>query len=464
MARRRAVGVVAAVLLLGGYGVADAADVVPGVLTTGPAPAAPVPYPDVELPGDLLAPTVAGPDADAPVPTAAALESLADDLAADSRMAGTFSMVVADVVTGATLLDRDGGTARLPASSLKILTAAAALDALGPERTLETVVVPDGAGRVVLVGGGDVLLAEGEGDPAAVEGRAGLADLAAQTAAALADQGVSAVEVGLDDTLFTGPPYAADVSGIDLNFVMPVQPVAVLAGRADTGFVADPALEAARAFAGALTSAGVEVTGVRRTPAPAGAEALASVSSAPVAEVVRDMLKISDNSLAEVLARLVAVERGAPADFAGATASVLAQLAELGVDVTDVDLTDASGLSARNRVAPSVIVDVLLTAMDPDATSLHGLVPGLPVGGLDGTLADRLTDDGAGRVRAKTGTLIEAISLSGTVVTEDGRLLAFALLTDGIPAGAALQSRLATDAWAERLAACGCDGADTLGP
>ncbi|MFD1506411.1 D-alanyl-D-alanine carboxypeptidase/D-alanyl-D-alanine-endopeptidase [Georgenia yuyongxinii] len=456
MARRRAVGVVAAVLLLGGYGVADAADVLPGVLTTSPAPAAPMPYPDVQLPGDLVAPVVAGPDADAPVPTTAALRALAEDVAADHRMAGSFSMVVADVLTGETLLDRDGGAARLPASSLKVLTAAAALDALGPERTLKTVVVPDGAGRVVLVGAGDVLLAEGEGNPATVEGRAGLADLAAQTAAALADQGVSAVEVGLDDTLFTGPQYAADVSGIDLTFVMPVQPVAVLAGRAGSGFVADPALEAAQAFAAALTSRGVEVTGVRRTPAPADAEPLASVSSAPVGEVVRQMLKVSDNSLAEVLARLVAVERGAPADFAGATASVLAQLGALGVDVSGVHLTDASGLSAQNRVPPSVIVEVLLTAMDPETTSLHGLVPALPVGGLDGTLAGRLTDDGAGRVRAKTGTLIQAISLSGTVVTEDGRLLAFAVLTDGIPAGAALQGRLATDAWAEQLAACGC--------
>jgi D-alanyl-D-alanine carboxypeptidase/D-alanyl-D-alanine-endopeptidase (penicillin-binding protein 4) len=180
------------------------------------------------------------------------------------------------------------------------------------------------------------------------------------------------------------------------------------------------------------------------------------VSSAPVGEVVRQMLKASDNSLAEVLARLVAVDRGATPDFEGGTGAVLAQLRDLGVDTSGATLTDASGLGAANRVSPAVLVDTLLAALDPAHTSLHGLVPSLPVAHLDGTLADRLPGEAAGRVRAKTGTLLEASSLTGTVVTADGRLLVFSVLADALPSGAVLQARQALDGWAGQLAACGC--------
>ncbi|MEK9809087.1 MAG: D-alanyl-D-alanine carboxypeptidase, partial [Candidatus Nanopelagicales bacterium] len=86
------------------------------------------------------------------------------------------------------------------------------------------------------------------------------------------------------------------------------------------------------------------------------------------------------------------------------------------------------------------------------------LLLGLPVAGLTGTLADRFvgaeTAAAAGFVRAKTGTLIEVSTLSGTVVDRDGRLLAFAFMSDAttdIP-----DSRVALDRAAAALAACGC--------
>lgn len=455
MARRRTSVAVAAVLLvLGGYGVADAADVAPGVLTTDPAVPDPLPFPTVELPGGtLVAPTVTGLDPAAPVPTTAALEGITADLRGDHHMTGAVGVVVADALTGDVLLDDDGDTPRVPASSLKVLTAAAALDALGAERTLTTAAVHGGDGTVVLVAGGDVLLAAGEGDPGAVRGRAGLADLAAQVAEALAATGP--VRVVLDDTLFAGPAYAPDVTGADRRYVMPAQPLAVDTGLVDGEHAPDPALDAARAFARQLAAHGVEVTGgVTRGGAGADAEVLGEVASAPVGEVVRDMLKRSDNSLAEVLARLVALERGGTADLPGATAAVRSQLVELGVDLDGVRLADGSGLSASSRIPPAALVDVLLTAVTTDA--LRGLVPALPVGGLDGTLDDRLAQEAAGRVRAKTGTLINAVSLSGVLVDSGGRLLVFSVESDGLETGTALQARQAIDQWAESVVTCAC--------
>lgn len=458
LTRRTTATMAVLAVALAGYGTADAADLVPGVLTTDPVPAEAQPFPDVEVPGgNLVAPTVPGPDEDAPVPSAAALTELTAALEADHRRTGTFGLVVADAITGEVLLDHDGDTPRTPASSLKVLTAAAALDALGPAGTLTTSAVLAGPDRVVLVGGGDVLLAAGEGDPTAVVGHAGLGDLAAATAQALKDQGVTSVRVDVDDTLFTGPAHHADWDDIDRRFVMPVQPLAIEAGRVGRAYATDPAADAGRAFASALAANGVEVVGdVGRRAAGADAEPLAEVGSAPLSAVVRHMLKASDNSVAEALARLVAVERGQEPDFPGGTSAVRGQLGDLGVDVDGVTMADSSGLSTATTVPPSVLLDVLRLASEESHPSLHGLISGLPVGGLDGTLADRLTGDAAGHVRAKTGTLVRAVSLTGSVVTADGRPLLFSLLASDLEVGTGRQARIAVDAWVSSLAACGC--------
>jgi D-alanyl-D-alanine carboxypeptidase/D-alanyl-D-alanine-endopeptidase (penicillin-binding protein 4) len=85
-------------------------------------------------------------------------------------------------------------------------------------------------------------------------------------------------------------------------------------------------------------------------------------------------------------------------------------------------------------------------------------VLGLPVAGLTGTLADRFTGPGtrraAGFVRAKTGTLLRVSTLAGTVVDAEGRLLAFAFMSDATRDIDA--SRIALDQAAAALAACGC--------
>ncbi|MDD9206957.1 D-alanyl-D-alanine carboxypeptidase/D-alanyl-D-alanine-endopeptidase [Georgenia sp. 10Sc9-8] len=458
--RGRGVAVLAGALaLLGVYGAADAADVVPGVLTTEAPPPEARPYPELALPGDGLVPaSVPELDPEAPRPTGAGLSALTRALGEDYRMTGTIGMVVADVATGEVLHARDPDTPRTTASSVKLLTAAAALDALGPGHQLTTRVVRPAPDAVTLVGGGDIMLADGQGDQDAVNGRAGLADLAAATAETLAADGTTSVSVALDDSLFTGPVHLPDWGGIDLNYVMPIQPLAVDVGQADQYYLPDPALAAARAFAEALAGHGVDVAGgVTRAAAPADAEVLAEAASAPLNQVVRHMLKTSDNSLAEVLGRLVALDRGVEPSFDGAAASVQAQLTDLGLGVGETHLADTSGLSVQDRVPAGVLVEVLLATLSEEHPALSGVTAALPVAGLDGTLAERLTDTPAsGSLRAKTGTLVESVSLSGSVVTADGRHLVFATLLNDLEVGTALQARLAVDDWAAELAACGC--------
>jgi D-alanyl-D-alanine carboxypeptidase/D-alanyl-D-alanine-endopeptidase (penicillin-binding protein 4) len=403
---------------------------------------------------------------DAPVPAAARLDELLTPLLRQPALGDSVSLDVVDVLTGDHLTRLGHEAPRTPASTAKLLTAAAALTALEPAATLSTRAVRGAsADDVVLVGGGDMLLADGKGDPDAVNGHAGLADLARLTAASLEKAGVKRVTLRLDDSLFTGPAVSPAWRDTDVanGFVAPVQALAVDAGRSRSGKyaprVADPAMRAAGQFAERLRAAGIEVRGgVARGTAPDGAEVLGEVRSAAVGDVVEYALTESDNTVSEVLARLVAREAGAPATFAGAGPAIVSSVASLGVPTAGAVLSDGSGLGDGSRVAPVTLTGVLAAASSPEHPELRSLLSGLPVAGVSGTLAERFGAGGqrvaTGVVRAKTGTLSGVSSLAGTVVDEDGRLLAFAVLADGVAGSEPAQRAL--DTLAATLAGCGC--------
>src|SRR4051794_6696086 len=160
-----------------------------------PAPAAPSTLPEV-LPGL---------DRAAPVPTAAGLRRVLGPLLRTSGLGGSVSAEVVDLGSGASLFSVAPTRPSVPASSAKLLTGAAALSLLGPGARLATRVVDGGnANEIVLVGGGDVTVAAGHGTTGSATGRAGMADLAEATAAALKARGRKAVAVRLDDSLFSG--------------------------------------------------------------------------------------------------------------------------------------------------------------------------------------------------------------------------------------------------------------------
>ena len=164
---------------------------------------------------------------------------------------------------------------------------------------------------------------------------------------------------------------------------------------------------------------------------------------------------MSDNMLAEALARHVAIATDRPATFEGGAQAVTQALARAGIDVTGVKLSDGSGLSQADRIPAGVLTDVVSSAADGSLESASALLSGLPVAGYDGTLFDR-GDAGAapGTVRAKTGTLLGVHALAGTVVTVEGRLLAFAVIADG--SGSETAAEDALDDVAAALAGCGC--------
>ncbi|PPK93426.1 D-alanyl-D-alanine carboxypeptidase/D-alanyl-D-alanine-endopeptidase (penicillin-binding protein 4) [Kineococcus xinjiangensis] len=458
------------VLLLAGYAALDAADVAPGPLTRRSAPtAAPLPTAPAAVVPPTAAPAVLPPlEEDAPAASEEGLAAVLGPLLADPALGPSVSASVLDATDGRALLDVQAAVPRTPASTVKVLTAAAALRALGPATVLRTRVVQGAVpGEVVLVGGGDVLLAAGAGDPDRVLGRAGLGDLAAETAAALRAQDRPVVSVRVDDTAFQGPGLSAGWAPGDVGsgFVAPVSALAVDAGRLRPAPVAprhpDPAMAAAEAFAERLAEHGVEVAGpVLRAPAPAGAEELAAVSSAPVAEQVEWMLATSDNVSAEALGRLIARERGLPPTFDGASAAVRAEVAALGVPVDGVHLVGTSGLGRSSTVPARTLTGVLAAAASDAHPELRATLTGLPVAQATGTLAERFEQPpaapAAGVVRAKTGSLNGVTSLAGLLRTTDGQLLAFAVMADAVPSGGTLAARRAMDRIAAVLVECGC--------
>lgn len=226
----------------------------------------------------------------------------------------------------------------------------------------------------------------------------------------------------------------------------------------DTGTrVADPARTALAAFVHELKKYGVLATIGDQTVAPQSAQQIAAVQSPPIADLVEHLLTVSDNDLAEFMARQVAINVGRPASFSGGAAAVHQVLARLGL-AQGVTTYDGSGLSNNNRITPDALARILIADSSAAHPELRTVLTGMPIAGLTGTLGNRYSDGvagiGRGVVRAKTGTLNGVNTLAGIVDDADGRLLAFAFMANKVSSpGAAID---ALDAMAGTIAGCGC--------
>ncbi|NBM19238.1 D-alanyl-D-alanine carboxypeptidase/D-alanyl-D-alanine-endopeptidase [Streptomyces sp. GC420] len=387
-------------------------------------------------------------NAGVPLPTRRGLAEALGPLLEDPALGADASAAVLDAATGERLYGARAADALVPASTIKIATAAAALASLGPGHRIDTTVVADD-GTTVLVGGGDPTLTEDA-----------LAKLADGTAAALKKRGADKTELRYDTSLYSGPDIHPIGAG-NANIAR-ITPLMVDEGRLDESArgpaprTGDPAGDAARAFAGLLEDRGIDAGDPSPGAAGEDVTTLAKVSSAPLSALVERMLTNSDNDIAEALARQTALAAGEPASFEGAARAVGAAIGRLGADTGGSRFADGSGLSREDRLSASLLARILVRATDPAHPELRPVITGLPVAGFSGTLQGRYEPGsaGTGMVRAKTGTLSGVNALAGTVVSADGRLLAFAFLTNGTTDAVAAQAAL--DRLASALANCGC--------
>lgn len=172
---------------------------------------------------------------------------------------------------------------------------------------------------------------------------------------------------------------------------------------------------------------------VRIATMPKGLPLLATRVSPPLAQILPALGKDSDNFVAEMLWKTIAAERvRQPGRSEDATSFVLDALKRRGVPTEGMTLINGSGLFNGNRVSAAQL-SALLAAMHSDASVRAEYIAHLAIGGVDGTLANRLQGTEPRVVRAKTGTLNDVIALSGYVLgPRPEQAFAFSVLANGV--------------------------------
>jgi D-alanyl-D-alanine carboxypeptidase/D-alanyl-D-alanine-endopeptidase (penicillin-binding protein 4) len=345
------------------------------------------------------------------------------------------------------LAARAPDAALIPASTEKLLIAAAALRILGPEFHYETKVVaatPPGSGAVPklwLVGAGDSVLATGDyafylqGQP--VTRGVAVTTRMESLADAVVAQGVRSIPGGVvgDDARYDAQRYVPSwpVSYRTDPEIGPLGALTVNGGYTLVGGrrltpVADPALSAAETLTRLLQARGVQVgAAAAHGQPPAGAVTVASVSSPPLRDIVTSDLRASNNMTTELLVKELGVRVSGQGTTTAGVRAVKSALQGLGIPTSGLSLVDGSGLDRGNRVSCRTLARVLDLAAQP---GFRTILDALPVAGEQGTLAVRLKGTPLeGKLRAKTGTLTGVGGLAG--VLDVGRPLRFALLLNG---------------------------------
>lgn len=452
ISRRRVLTVtltaVVSLAVLAGYTAGDIADLVPGYLTARPAQASTetLSTPQTALTSSRI---IGESDLTARVDQAEVTDAITA-LTSDQSVGTELSVIVSDA-TGEDYSSLNPGAAREPASTLKTLTALAAVETLDMADTLDTSVLlashTDTSATLVLTGEGDMMLTAGGSDPDHVNGRAGLQTLTNETVTALREKGISEVTLTYDDSLFGAQrtPATMDSDMSETGYFTPVASMAIDQGRVTpaeptsdpdaepTSYPArstTPASDTAAMFSKQLAAAGIAVNGDPKatTSSAQDSETLGTVTSAPLWQLLRFTLQLSDNTYAELFGRLVALTTGAENSPLGATQAITKVLTEHGIDTTGLQLRDSSGLADGSFLTARTLIDVQQKYL---TTASADLLESLAVSGLSGTAEKRtFSDEANGLVRLKTGTLPTTTSMTGTLVTASGAVLTFAVIVN----------------------------------
>ena len=347
-----------------------------------------------------------------------------------------------DVQSGTTVLATAAlDTALTPASTIKLLTATAALDQLGADFHFTTTVQSSAApragtvDRLYLVGHGDPLLASPE-RIATDQQDPETAGLATTPLATLAERikaaGVTAIPGGIVgvDNRYDSIRYALDWPASTRAAIGPIGALTVndgYSGPAGSGAaVSDPALNAAAELTRLLKGLGVSAGTPTHGDVPPKAEAIASIDSPPLPLILTEMLSASDNLTAEILIRELGARAGDGTPAKGA-AVVLDTMKSLAIPAAGITMVDGSGLSQRDAVPCATLQAILGLTNRPKFAPIRD---GLAIAGQRGTLAPRFVGTPlAGNLRAKTGTLSGVTGLAGFVTSD--RLMTFSLLVNG---------------------------------
>jgi len=318
-----------------------------------------------------------------------------------------------------------------PASAVKVITAAAALEVLGPNFTYETNVYGalDASGTVgdlYIVGGGDPLIVRSEylatekyptTTPTTLES---IADAIVAAGVRSIAGSVVGVDSRYDSKRFI------DKWPTSFNMVE-AGPLGAL--MANDGAVIgqpfksdNPAWAAATELTSLLAARGVVASTLpRHDVLVSGVAKITTIKSAPLSDIVKEMLTSSDNNTAELLLKEIGLAKtGIGSTQAGLDATT-SLLSSWGLAAT-VSIHDGSGLAMDNKASCKAFLAILKTNTDL-------FIPTMAVAGKTGTLRDVFTKESVnGRLIAKTGTLTGVKSLVGYLPIVDSEPVRFSLL------------------------------------
>jgi D-alanyl-D-alanine carboxypeptidase/D-alanyl-D-alanine-endopeptidase (penicillin-binding protein 4) len=190
----------------------------------------------------------------------------------------------------------------------------------------------------------------------------------------------------------------------------------------------DPDQAYVAAVAEALRDKGITV-GDGQTDTTARVDTLVTLASPPLSEILKALMKPSQNQIAEMLFRTVALEKYGSGRTDSASAVIKAQIGAWGAAANESVVRDGSGLSRYDYISPRTVVRIL-DAMRK-APTFNVYYDALPIAGVDGTIRNRMKGTPAeNNVHAKTGSVALSRSLSGYVTTADKRMLIFSFLSN----------------------------------
>jgi D-alanyl-D-alanine carboxypeptidase/D-alanyl-D-alanine-endopeptidase (penicillin-binding protein 4) len=159
----------------------------------------------------------------------------------------------------------------------------------------------------------------------------------------------------------------------------------------------------------------------RQGTLPEGARLLHTHESAPLAEMVRDVNKFSNNVMARQVFLTLATSAHEPPAQAHQAREVLRHWLNLkGIGAPELAIENGSGLSRTDRASAASLAALLQSAWK--SAVMPEYIASLPLAALDGTMRKRLHGEPvAGQAHMKTGLLSDARAMAGYLLDAKGR-------------------------------------------
>ncbi|HXG54945.1 MAG TPA: D-alanyl-D-alanine carboxypeptidase/D-alanyl-D-alanine-endopeptidase [Vicinamibacterales bacterium] len=201
--------------------------------------------------------------------------------------------------------------------------------------------------------------------------------------------------------------------------------------------VLNPTVFFAQGVKDALTARGIAVSGmavdgddVGDVAVQAEPKTLVTTRSAPLREIATVLMKVSQNQYAETLLKAIGAKAGVPGTTDSGRATAIETFTAWNIPRDGYVMSDGSGLSRYNYIAPTTMTAVL-RRMHADPAHRDAFLATLPIAAKDGTISTRMRRSrAADNARAKTGSISNVRALSGFVTTRDGETLVFAIMAN----------------------------------